>query len=104
MERRTFMSRSLPARPSLDHLKDQAKDLLRAHKQGNPAVCTTLQDWPRLARPTNAEILAAPVDLNDVQFALAIEYGFSSWTELKRFVAAGGQAAGAGELEPSFGR
>jgi hypothetical protein len=57
------MSRELPRRPSLDHLKKQAKELLREL---------------RLRQPDAA--------LTDAQHALAKEYGFPSWPQLKRHV------------------
>jgi hypothetical protein len=57
------MSRELPRRPSLDHLKKQAKELLRER---------------RLRQPDAA--------LADAQHALAREYGFDSWPQLKRHV------------------
>ena len=54
------MSRNLPARPNLEYLKKEAKDLL-----------VTLQ-----ARDPNAQLV-------DAQHALAREYGFDSWPKLK---------------------
>ena len=57
------MSRILPANPSLEHLKNQAKDLLRALQQGRPDA-----------------------QLADAQHAIAREYGFASWPKLKAHV------------------
>jgi hypothetical protein len=57
------MSRELPARPSLDHLKKQAKVLLRELRRQDPV----------------AKLAAA-------QHALAHEYGFTGWRELKAYV------------------
>ena len=54
-------SRSLPERPNLRHLKDQAKDLFH----GGQAV-----------------------SLAEAQFKLAREYGFASWPKLKAHVEA----------------
>ena len=48
--------RSLPDRPNLRHLKDQAKDLLNANTAAS---------------------------LADAQFQIARLYGFASWTRLK---------------------
>src|SRR5262245_11659456 len=53
-------SRSLPEKPDLRHLKDQAKDLVRSG------------DAPSLAQ---------------AQLRLAREYGFASWPKLKSHVA-----------------
>ena len=51
--------RSLPERPNLRHLNDQAKDLLRA---------------------------GAASSLTNAQFKIARLYGFSSWPKLKAHV------------------
>jgi hypothetical protein len=48
--------RPLPERPNLRHLKDQAKDLLKARDAGS---------------------------LTEAQFKVARQYGFSSWSKLK---------------------
>ena len=57
------MSRHLPSRPSLDHLRKQAKDLLGDIQRSNPG-------WK----------------LADAQHAIAREYGFASWPKLKSHV------------------
>ena len=59
------MSRNLPPHPNLEHLRNQAKDLLHTLEQENPTL--------RLA---------------DAQHAIAREYGFASWPKLKAFVEA----------------
>ena len=57
------MSRHLPSRPNLDHLRNQAKDLLGDILKSNPG-------WK----------------LADAQHAIAREYGFASWPKLKSHV------------------
>lgn len=66
---------SLPARPSLEQLQKQAKDLLRKYRAGDPAAQKRFE-----ATPT--------VTLASAQFVLAREYGFETWAALKRHVAA----------------
>lgn len=68
------MSASLPERPSLEHLKKQAKQLLKKFRAGDADAHKLLASVtdPRLA---------------DAQHAVARSYGFESWTELKRHVA-----------------
>jgi ankyrin repeat protein len=56
-------TRTLPARPSLEHLKNEAKQRLKSLRRQNPQA--------RLAA---------------VQLALAREYGFASWRQLKTHV------------------
>jgi hypothetical protein len=59
------MSRSLPARPNLEFLKNEAKGRLDDLRDADPRA-----------------------QLADAQHALAIEYGFASWPKLKEHVAA----------------
>ena len=61
----------LPARPDLDQLRYQAKDLLHAARRGHSEA---------IARITG---VSDRVTLSSAQLALAREYGFSSWAKLK---------------------
>lgn len=77
--------RPLPSRPNLNHLKYQAKDLLKDHAAHRPEAAQRLREFhPRFAGATDAEIFAAPLRLSDAQLAIARESGFPSWTRLKR--------------------
>ena len=87
------MSKSFPSRPNLDHIKNEAKALLKAHKHGSPGVCGTLRHLARLRDAPDKEILAASVSLQEVQHALACEYGFRSWKALVNLVAGGTEFA-----------
>lgn len=61
----------LPARPDLDQVRRQAKDLLRAAETGDADALRRIRavsDQPRLAA---------------AQLAIAREYGFASWPQLK---------------------
>jgi hypothetical protein len=79
--------RPLPEKPSLQHLKYQAKDVLKGHAARDPAVAQRIREFhPRWARASDAEIFAAHLTLSDAQLAIARECGFSSWTKLKRRV------------------
>jgi uncharacterized protein DUF5990/ankyrin repeat protein len=64
----------LPARPDLDQLRHQAKDLLAAARGGDDSAL----DRMRTVSPR--------VTLATAQLALAREYGFASWPKLKREV------------------
>jgi hypothetical protein len=75
--------RALPERPSIEQLRNQAKDLFRAHKQADRRVCATLRRLRRLEGHSDEQILGAALTLSDVQFALAMDYGLGSWPELK---------------------
>jgi hypothetical protein len=80
------MSHTLPPRPSLDQLRHQAKDVVKAHRAGDAEGCAVLRQLPRLASADDRQLLAAAVKLNDAQFALARDYGFETWAALKRHV------------------
>src|SRR6267154_3287974 len=79
--------RRLPSNPNLDHLKYQAKDLLRDHAGCNPGVAQRIREFhPRFNRATDAEIFDAQLSLSDAQLTIAREYGFPSWARLKRHI------------------
>jgi hypothetical protein len=76
------MSKSLPARPSLEQLQKQAKELLRQYRAGDAIARQRIHS----AYPGRTHREAA---LADAQFALAREYGFETWATLKHSVEAG---------------
>ena len=79
--------RRLPSQPNLDHLKHQAKDLLKQRAAGGPAAAQRIREFhPRFTRATDAEIFAAPLKLSDAQLTIAREAGFQSWPRLKRHI------------------
>jgi len=73
------MSRELPAKPSLEHLKKQAKELLHDFRQGVPAAVERFRSY------ASASTLADP-KLADAQHVIARDYGFASWMKLKEHV------------------
>jgi hypothetical protein len=79
--------RRLPSNPNLDHLKYQAKDLLKEHAARDAAAAQRIREFhPRFARATDAEIFVAHLKLSDAQLTIARESGFQSWTRLKRHI------------------
>jgi Lon protease-like protein len=83
------MQRQLPARPHLDHLKSQAKDLLDAHRRGDPEAFARIRaSVPAFANMSDDALAKAAFALHDAQSAIAREYGFASWAELRDKVAA----------------
>ena len=70
--------RMLPDRPSLEHLRKEAKDLLRAARAGDPAALDRIREVRR--KPSDKPILT------EAQFAVAREYGFTNWPELAAHV------------------
>ncbi len=81
------MVRSLPPRPDIRQLRNQAKDLLRAQRAGDAACCSALRNLRRFQGAAPREILSAELSLHEAQYALALEYGATSWDDLRRFVA-----------------
>lgn len=77
---------ALPERPSLEFLRKQAKDLLKAHDARDPSCCEVLRALRRFAQANDTAILSAPCALQEVQFALALSYGFRNWDHLKAYV------------------
>lgn len=79
--------RRLPPNPSLDHLKYQAKDLLKGKDARDPAVAQVIREFhPRFSSATDAEIFSAPFKLSDAQLTIAREAGFASWARLKHHI------------------
>ena len=67
---------SLPSAPSLEQLRKQAKDLLRAHRAGDPHAVA------RVAAHEPGE----PLRLTGAQHVVAREHGFPSWPRLRAYV------------------
>src|SRR5262245_7460115 len=79
---------SLPPRPNLEHLKNQAKALLRAAHARDGDALTRFAALPALKNTPLTEIVPADLALHDAQSVIAREYGFSSWNELREEVEA----------------
>lgn len=73
----------LPARPNLDQLKRQAKDLHHSAREKDLAALQRFRALPALAAKTDAEITALHFALHDAQSVIAREYGFPSWKALR---------------------
>ena len=67
-------ARDLPARPSLDSLRKQAKRLARDAAAGNDEAVGRVH--AQLPRAT------FPLSVRDAQFVIAREYGFAGWQDL----------------------
>src|SRR6266852_3232903 len=70
------MPTELPLHPNLQHLKKQAKALLRDFHQGRPDA---IEKFTALR-------LNVPPKLSDAQHLVARDYGFDSWSKLKERV------------------
>jgi SAM-dependent methyltransferase len=72
----SFVTATLPARPDLEHLRREAKNLLRRLQAA---------DVEDLAR-RDAHAPGLPVALSTAQLIIAREHGFGSWAHLKTVV------------------
>lgn len=87
--------KSLPPNPSLEHLRYQARDLLKVLSQGNAeAIARTREFHPKFSRVSDDEIRSSKFSLADAQLVIAREYGFASWPKLKHHVEVSAQAVG----------
>jgi hypothetical protein len=78
-------TKQLPPKPNLDHLRHQAKDLLQQHLLRDRGCAQRLREfYPRLCGATDEEIFSSQLTLSDAQLTIAREYGFASWSRLKR--------------------
>jgi hypothetical protein len=77
----------LPPNANLDHLKHQAKDLIKAHAEHDLQAAQRIREFhPRFKDAADATIFHAEFKLADAQLAVARERGFPSWTRLKRHI------------------
>jgi len=82
------MPRPLPDRPDLDHLKTQAKSLLRAARDGDAAAIRRFAILPAFSNRPPAQWPVAELALHDAQSVVAREHGFPSWNALREEVEA----------------
>jgi|GEM_PF-2243883 len=94
------MPRLLPARANIEHLRNEAKALVRAYRQHDPAAGEILRHLPRYQNATDERLFEAGLSLQQVQHALALSYGFAGWKALIDHVA--GSAAFQDELKQTL--
>lgn len=81
------MDKTLPNRPNLDHLRGQAKTLLKQLEKGNAAAVRAFLDHLPAARGMKpAALRDANFRLADAQSVVARQSGFESWPALARHV------------------
>ena len=83
--------RRLPDHPSLEQLRNQARELLRDARAGDTGALSRINATGRRAS-------GARIPLADAQLAIAREYGFPSWPKLVRHVE--GETGGGFVLRP----
>ncbi len=77
----------LPERPNLDHLRKQAKELLRQYEAGDPGAFARFRaSLPLAEGKDDAAMAALGLKLHDAQSCIAREYGLPSWQNLRNYV------------------
>jgi hypothetical protein len=77
----------LPEYPNFEHLKKQAKDLLRLYQANDREAFDRFRHaLPSAANKDDAAIAALELKLHDAQSCIAREYGFPSWKNLRNYV------------------
>jgi hypothetical protein len=80
--------KSLPARPSLEQYRKQAKDLVKERARLLPDALERIRrHHPRMRALDDAQLREAAFTLADAQLVLAREHDFKSWPEFARYLA-----------------
>ncbi len=101
-------AKPLPARPSLEQYKKQAKELVKAFRSekfltssGSQAIQRVRKHHPRFAELQDEQIVSTRFALADAQFVIALEHGFESWPKFTKHVEAVASASfAAGVSDP----
>jgi Ankyrin repeats (many copies) len=72
---------SLPQDPDLDQLRNQARELQRAVRRGEPDALNRVSRWHPGRAPAASEF-----PLSAAQLVLARQHGFASWARMRRYV------------------
>ena len=74
----------LPARPSLEQYKKQAKDFVKFGKSGDAEIVQRVKKY----HPRPGQVLDAKFALADAQLVIAREHGFESWPKFAKHIEA----------------
>jgi hypothetical protein len=78
------MQKPLPAQPSLEQFKKQAKELVKSHRAQEKSALALIREFlPSLTGKTDEEIVLFPFALHDAQSVIARQYGFPGWNQLR---------------------
>lgn len=80
--------RPLPEFPNLEHLKKQAKSLLRDAHAGDADARSRIAALPAFANTPPDRLQLEQIALHDAQSVIAREHGFASWNALREEVEA----------------
>ena len=81
------MPNSLPEKPSLDYLKREAKRIVRAFRSHSITDSEiALLKYIKKYQDVEIETITTAITLVEIQHALAREFGYASWRELKNHI------------------
>ena len=81
-------TKRLPNSAHLDHLKRQAKDLLRDFRSGRMSAFQRVREFhPKCESLSDDAVASSTFALSDAQLSIAREYGYGSWPRLKTAIA-----------------
>ncbi|HEY5360109.1 MAG TPA: ankyrin repeat domain-containing protein [Streptosporangiaceae bacterium] len=94
----------LPAQPSLENLKKQARILQQLVRAGLPGALDTVAEFhPRLRSLPAADPWQAAFSRADAQLVIARQYGFPSWPRLRRHLAVLAEYSRSPHVQPTGG-
>jgi len=77
----------IPERPNLNFLLREAKALKTRHRNRDKSICATIGHFDTSLHGLSEQaIFDTHFSILDAQRVLARQYGFSSWSRLKKFV------------------
>jgi ankyrin repeat protein len=82
----TMTAPQLPARPDLEQLRRQAKELLASARAGDPEALARFRMLPAFANATDDTLRRTTLALHDAQSVIARELGLPSWNALRERV------------------
>ena len=80
------MTTPLPATPSLEQLRNRARDLQRAHRAGDEEARARVARHAARDEQSGPGAEREPLKLSTAQLVVAREHGFASWPRLRAYV------------------
>ena len=82
MKEGSMSARQLPEHPSLRHMRNEAKTLRRTVRESDNEVLALVRTHVRRLQNLSDDEVAVGITLQEIQHALACNYGFSEWAAL----------------------
>ncbi|HUZ24043.1 MAG TPA: ankyrin repeat domain-containing protein [Streptosporangiaceae bacterium] len=94
----------LPARPSLENLRNQARTLQQLVQAGLPGALDTVAEFhPRLGSVPPGDPRLTALSRADAQLVIARQYGFPSWPRLRQHLAVVAEYSRSPHVQPTGG-